>query len=148
MKHFIVQELVPKSVYLLRGDRAIEALDPRILIFIEQLRKHLRKPIIINNWFWGGKFQQRGLRTSDSDVYTAFSQHTFGRALDFDVVGMTPKEVHDFIIRNRNEWWCQCITFIETGINWNHVDCRYNEKNDLVLWDVKTKETKYYGRIK
>lgn len=128
---FRTEELVSKSTYKARGEKAIQLLDPRLLETLDQLRTNLGKPITINNWIWGGGFQQRGLRTSDAPEYSKYSQHSYGRAADFDVKGMTPTQVRLHVIQNRHLY--PHISFLECGINWVHIDVR---NGDFRLWHI------------
>jgi hypothetical protein len=146
MRNFKTQELVPQAIYNQRKDMAIQLMDSRIIRFIDTLRDKLGKPIVINDWCFGGKNHQRGLRTESSTYYKRFSQHTYGRALDFNVVGMDSDDVRQYILEHRNEDWCKDIMFMETGISWVHVDCRYTPNNEIILWDLLTGRTTVYGR--
>lgn len=145
LNHFKAYELVPRKVYEDRGEKAIQLMDRELLVFIDKLRETLDRSITINNWKWGGPFQYRGLRTPDSDVYSQYSQHSFGKALDFDVKGMTAKQVRQWIIDNRHLDWVKPIGFIEDGVNWVHVDTRPTDNFSLVVWHVKTGETEVYS---
>ncbi|MGF1788738.1 D-Ala-D-Ala carboxypeptidase family metallohydrolase [Photobacterium swingsii] len=132
LQHFKPQELVSKSTYNARGSKSIELMDERILITLDQLRINLGRPITVNNWIWNGQFQQRGLRTQEAKEYSKYSQHTFGRAVDFDVKGMSASEVRAHILTNINLY--PFISFVEVGINWVHVDVR---NCDLTCWHPK-----------
>ncbi len=146
MKHFKVQELVSESVYNVRGERSIQLIDNRITTFLDELREALQASITCNDWLWGGKYSWRGLRTSDSEDFSQYSQHTFGRAIDFKVKGMSAEEVRQWIIKNRNLWWVKPISFIEGEVSWVHVDVRNLGSDDIWLWGKKSKETTVYKR--
>ena len=146
LNNFAVHELVPKDVYKDRGEKAIQLMDRELLTFIDKLRTHLGRSITVNNWQWGGPFQYRGLRDANSDVYSKYSQHSFGKALDFDVDGMTAEEVRQWIIDNRLLSWVRPITFIEDGVSWVHVDTRPTHNDSLVSWHVKTGKAEVYER--
>jgi hypothetical protein len=128
MKHFKTHELVSKKIYESMTEEEIFALfDPNLLIFIDMLRDDLGKAITINNWFTGGQFSQRGYR-DDNKVGATRSPHKINkslgmkvcRALDFDVKGMTPKAVRDYINSNREKY--SMIRRMESDVNWVHVD--------------------------
>ena len=146
LEHFKACELVPASVYKDRGERSLQLMDKELLVFIDRLREELGRRITINNWYWGGAFSQRGLRTPDSDVYSRYSQHTYGKAIDFDVEGMDAGQVRQWIIDNRHLEWVRPISFIEDGVNWVHVDTRPIDNDQLWVWHVKTNKTKVYER--
>jgi len=68
--------------------------------------------MIINDWHKGGKYQWRGLRTTDSPEYSPTSQHSFGRGFD-----LHPKDIDVVKIR-------QDIMAGKHRVSWLHVDCR------------------------
>ena len=93
----------------------------RVLKGLDMLREDLG-PVTVNNWYWAGKFQNRGLRTSKYyKGRVSYSQHTFGRAFDFDVKGMSAEQVRIHIRANHSKYG---ITAIENGVNWVHADWR------------------------
>ncbi|MCP4985586.1 MAG: hypothetical protein GY928_05785 [Colwellia sp.] len=146
MKYFSIRELVPECVYRTRGEASTQLIDNRLMTFIDNLREALGRPITCNNWHVGGKYQWRGLRNPDSAWYSEFSQHTFGRGLDFTVKGMTANEVREWIIENRELDWVRCITFLESEISWVHIDLRAGTDGDLWEWGLKSKKTTVYKR--
>ena len=126
-KHFKAHEYVPPEVFKKRGDKAFELIDVRILITMDKLREMLGRPITINNYNWGGDRSQSGLRTlrfygSVDKLESSFSQHKYGRAVDFLVKGMNAVDVRKFIVDNKEHF--PYITFMETDISWVHIDCR------------------------
>ena len=104
-KYFKIQEFVSKRVYKKYGEGAWQFICPRLLHTLLIIREGLGKPITINNWHNGGKFSQRGLRSNMGTIfYSKFkkgrmylSAHIMGRAVDFDVKGMTAPEVRDWL---------------------------------------------------
>lgn len=132
-KHFKAYELVPRALYELRGERAIQLLDKELLVAIDYVREKLGK-VTINTWKWGGQFEYRGIRTPECPEYSITSQHPYGKAVDFDVEGMTSDEVNQWLIDNRNAPELKGITFIEMGMNWTHMDTRPTVNDDLVCW--------------
>lgn len=127
-KHFKIYELVGKRVYSKYGESAWKFIDPKLIDNIDWLRDSLNKKITANTWFWGGRFSQRGLRhnlsaitvkkTLKKSIY--LSAHIFGKALDFDVEGMTAKEVRNYIIKHKKELPHPCR--LEDGVSWVHMD--------------------------
>ncbi len=148
MKYFKTQEVVSESTYNTRGERSLQLVDSRIQTFLDNLREALGRPITCNDWLWGGKFQWRGLRTSESEDFSQWSQHTFGRAIDFTVKGMTAQEVRDWIIQNRDLWWVKPITFLEEGkfVTWVHCDTRAGTNGNLWVWNIDNGKTKVFKR--
>lgn len=161
LNNFKVQELVPKSVYDIHGDDAIFMMDKSLLDFIDNFKADLEAKfggkisIVANDWLWDGIFQYRGLRTISfynglSNFNRSRSQHKYGRALDFDVYcdgkRILPSLIVNLIVEKFKEPLYDKITFIETGVNWVHIDTRANEYGDLVLWNAKTGTTRLIDR--
>ncbi len=129
-KYFIIQEFVSPAVYKKYGETAWQFLDPRLLKFMDWIREQLEKSITINNWCFGGKLTQRGLRENISEIVKTktnnnslyLSAHVLGQAADFDVKGMTAGKVRSWLIGHQEE-----LPFpirIESMVSWNHLDVR------------------------
>jgi hypothetical protein len=125
-KHFKIYELVPQHVYEDRGEKAWALLDDRALIFADYLREQFGSATI-NDWWWLGKNQWRGVRTSGSPYYRPYSQHSFGRALDIIFKGTSAENVRTWLKENVTEWQVDTgimsIT-LEEGVGWLHIDFR------------------------
>ena len=129
-KHFHIWELVSEKVYKKYGETAWSFFDPRLLGFIDWLRDGLKRPITINNWDWGGEFEERGLRSNlDSIPYSYtedgvlyMSAHCTGQAVDFDVKGMGAEEVRKWL--RLNKYRTPYNIRIEKNVNWVHLDVR------------------------
>ena len=162
LKNFKPHELVGPISYAIHADKAIEEIDVNLLTFIDELHGYIsslnpgkKVSIVINDWKWGGQFSNRGLRLVDyygtvEKYNKSRSQHKYGRALDFDVYiagELQPAQnIRSLIISIRAFTWARCISFIEDGVNWVHVDVRATENNMLVLWHMKTHKTTMYER--
>ena len=120
-EHFSIKELVPKHVYEARGDKAWELLDSRALAMLDKLRDKFGV-ITVNNWHLGGDRNWSGLRTPDSPFYSAYSQHTFGRAFDCLFTSTTAEEVRQYILHHQSEF--EFICSMELGTSWLHFDVR------------------------
>lgn len=128
-EYFKIHELVPKAVYSELGEKAWRLFDERILKLIDTLRDS-HGPAYVNNWFWGGDKQWRGIRYPESPVYSPYSQHTFGRAIDVVFKQVTAEKARQDI-RNHIDYYlsasgAESIT-IEIGVSWLHVDVRNND---------------------
>jgi len=127
IKHFKVNELVPKEIYAMYGDGAVQFLDIKAVRVIEFLRKDLGKPVYVNNWDSGGLRQESGYRVPNTKTGGKLSQHKFGRAFDVRVEGMTPQEVYDYILANESKYLAAgltCMENIKFTPTWNHLDTR------------------------
>jgi hypothetical protein len=121
--HVIPQEVVPPEIYSIYGDRSWQFMDARILWTIDSIRDYFGRAIKINNWHTKGSFRYRGFRPPNY-VGVILSQHRFGRAVDFDIDGMSAHEVRDVILSDKKLDFKMYITAIELGVNWVHIDCR------------------------
>lgn len=119
MNYFKPDELVDSETYRRFGDSSIRFIDERLIISLNSIRAFFNAPIIVNN----KKFQWRGLRTPSSPVYSTYSQHSFGRAADFNMIGYDPEEIRNHIIKNPGY-----IRGIEMDVNWVHIDIRNTPK--------------------
>ena len=135
-KHFRAEELVPPSIYHRRGAAALELIDVRVLVTLDQLRDKFG-PCTVNNWSFGGPFTQRGLRTSASEHYSPTSQHTFGRAMDCSFRNATAAEVRAYVLEHPSRF--PHITFIEDDVSWFHFDCRNGPR--ITVWSPITKRS-------
>jgi len=119
-KHFKLQELVPANIYTTFGETAWQFMDSRILMNLDFIRNTLGLAVNVN----GNKFNYRGF--DDGGYRTNQSQHLFGRAIDFDVVGMTAEQVREWLRLNYrllpepNIW-------VEDDVTWVHMDVRYSD---------------------
>jgi hypothetical protein len=136
-KHFKIEELVSLPVFTDMGQSAFSLFDTRILITIDNIREYFGVPVIVNDWSTGGKFSLRGFRNDTDSVGAKYSQHRYGRAIDFDVKDMSADSVRKTILDNQNDERFQFINAMETGIDWVHIDCRnvYNAENGIVLFN-------------
>jgi len=118
---FSLQELVPKSVYEARGERAWELLDDRLLITLDELRRAFGS-ITVNTWHKGGNRYWSGLRTEESPYGTEFSQHRFGRAADCLFNHSDINDVRNAILEAPELF--PLINSVELDTSWLHFDVR------------------------
>jgi len=147
-KYFKIQEFVSKKVYSKYGEGAWQFMCPRLLHTMLIVRKELNKPITINTWANGGKFSQRGLRSNLSSIFMSkfkkgrmyLSAHVMGKAVDFDVKGMTAEDVRMWIKKNEKLFPYKIrLEHIMNGkpVNWVHIDVLWNKKNNhIYLFNV------------
>ena len=122
-KSFIIEELVPRSVYNLRGDSSWELIDERLIETIDIIKERFPKGrLTINNWKWNGPRQWSGLRTKDSAEYSPTSQHSLGKAIDAVFSEYSAEEIREDIIKNPEIY--KHITGIEHSVSWLHIDVR------------------------
>lgn len=134
-KYFKPYELVSRDIYRKFGNRSLEFLDTRLLWTIDNIREKFGK-VVVNDWYWGGKFQYRGYRENECTVGAKESQHRHGRALDFhlvDGVKYPPYLFRKLIINNPQWKEFKFITGVEDfqNMNWIHIDVRnWDRKNN------------------
>lgn len=142
-KYFKIEELVSKEVLAHYGEsRCWGFLDINLLKALDRLRANLGRAITVNNWFWGGPFSQRGLRANLDPICSSKtikgswynSQHSMGRGVDFDVKGMSAKEVRAYLVEHQSEY--PEITYVEDDVSWVHMDTRNSIYEGLHLFKV------------
>lgn len=128
LKHFDACELLCPHVCRRFGADGLRFVDFTILDNIEWLRGALGRKIYVNNWHKGGKYSQRGLRCNCCGLVADktragapyLSAHVLGKAVDFDVEGMTAEDVRAFITARAAEIPHACR--LEAGGSWVHMD--------------------------
>jgi len=140
---FKIEELVSKEVHKKYGEAAWRFMCPRLLHTMLVVRRGLNRSITVNNWHRGGSSQQRGLRENTCDMVSKktksnrlyLSAHTFGRALDFDVKGMTAVEVREWLVENEKTLPYKIRLENKMKgkpISWVHLDMIWEAKNPKV----------------
>ena len=131
--YFRIEELVPKHVYELLGDKAWDLIDNDLITTIDQLKYRYNKgSMIINNWLWDGGRQWSGLRTIDSPYYSKTSQHTLGKAIDCVFSHYKVEDVRYDIISNIHLF--PALKGIEMDVSWLHIDVR--DRETLLQFDA------------
>lgn len=129
MTEFEAHELVCPHVYRRDGESAMRFIDPRIRDWLAWFRKHIGKPVYINNYHWGGDKSQRGYRcnlcslvaekTEQKILYA--SAHTRFQAVDFNVKDLSSDDVRQWISRHQDEMPVN-IRIENNTQGWVHVD--------------------------
>ena len=138
LKYFAIHEVVGSRTAERYGNRALRFFDFRLLETMVKIREALDVPIAVNNWDSNGRFSQRGLRTNIQPLVKGktdrnklyISAHILGKALDFDVKGMTAQEVRDWLVANSHILPYKIR--LEDGVNWVHLDVVWEDKNPKV----------------
>ena len=131
MKYFVEQEFIPKETWNYfaakygSGILGMRYIDARIPVFMDWLRETLGKSITINTWHLPSPpevFDGRCLRLPDDPVYKQYSEHAYGRAVDFDVADMAAEDVRQAILNKYAAGFLGLgATTMEKGTNWVHV---------------------------
>jgi hypothetical protein len=135
-KYFAIWELVPPEIYDDMKDSAFILFDDRLLRAADCIRERFDKPMTVNNWKLGGPYQQRGFRTTQIGI-AKHSPHRYGRAIDFDISGLTADMVRKEILANQQHDDMVLISGMEMGTSWIHVDVanRYST-NGIVTFNA------------
>ena len=142
-KYFKIQEFVNKKTYDKYGETAWQFMCPRLLHTMLIIREGIGRPITINTWYKGGRFSQRGLRTNIGQIVIKMvrrmklylSPHIMGRAVDFDVKGMTAEQVRIWIRTNQRLFPCKIrLEHKMKGkfISWVHIDVFWKKTNSKI----------------
>ena len=136
-KFFKVCELVPRSIYLYHGDKlSWNFVSKRAFEGLYAFRRYIGHPMIINNYHAGGDRFWSGFRTPDSPYYSITSQHSRAEAYDIISPTITPEELQDFVKKNYKRFG---IGGLEVGVNWLHIDTRYNLDGSLTIFKKRVK---------
>ncbi len=119
---FRIEELVDLQSFTEWGEGCWNFFPQESLDMIHGIRTYFDRPITINNWLWGGPFQERGYRGPSSSIGALKSYHKRGMAFDFDVKDMTAEEVRREIIDNQENEHLRLIQRMERAVTWCHVD--------------------------
>ena len=145
--HFYLDEFINFYTYFSEADNGLRFIKQKTIDIAEFVRDYFGKGVTINNW-WGwylqtgghdypnkpaGIYDMRGYRPKDDPyqmIYGAkvpgakFSMHRSGDAIDFNVSGLTTKEVYEAIQVEQK--------FFDAGIRrmeniaftagWTHID--------------------------
>lgn len=123
---FRIEELVSKTVFDKRGEKAWELINPLLIETIDTIKSRFPEgSMSINTWLWNGNRNESGLRTADSSYYSPTSQHSLGNAVDSIFSKYTAEEVRQDIINNPDIY--PHVKGIELEISWLHVDVRNRE---------------------
>jgi len=133
-EHFYLQEFLPEEVFDYFKNDGIWLLDRKIIDLAQLIRERAKRPITINNWMDDGKFQERGFRSYNSNVGVRFSQHRFGRAIDFSATNLL--QIYTDITKNFSEYKKAGLTTVENignTLKWIHCDTRYTGLESLLI---------------
>lgn len=128
--YFVIQELVSPVVFNTFGDFAWSFFDEKYLQDLDLIREVSGSPIIINDWLWGGKFTQSGLRTNIDPIVVAkkrpyCSGHVLAKGFDLKDGNGNNRELYERVWRLMLQGRLKGFTrleHIQHTPSWVHVD--------------------------
>jgi hypothetical protein len=131
--HFTIKELTYSDTAIRLGidnsptDQVLINLQNVCQFILEPVRNHFDKPITITSGY-------RSPELCKAIGSSATSQHTFGQAVDFEILGIPNKEVSDWIVNHLD--YDQCILEFwkaeEPNSGWVH--CSYKPSGNRKMY--------------
>jgi len=135
--HFYYHEFFSRGIWQSKNEIQLRKLvDERLIVIMEKIRISLNEPVYINNWKWNGNSQYRGFRPQ-SHSSVRYSQHKFGRGIDFHVRNLTADEVRQYILNHEQEYMDLGVTRMEDGRDaptWVHLDLAWTGQGSIVMF--------------
>jgi hypothetical protein len=138
--YFRVQELVDKATYDQHGDGAIQLFPAEALRMLFVFRRMIDRPVTINNWHIGGRFNLSGFRPEGCMIGAKFSQHKRAMAFDVKVKNLTPRDGMLFVRQNATvlyEAGLRRVEDIRFTPTWFHIDCKPHEEKCIQVVDTQ-----------
>jgi hypothetical protein len=142
-KWFKLHELISPAIYAHFGVFAWRFLDEGMKKDADLLRELWGKPLIINNYFWGGSYKESGLRCNTDLIVRSkktpyLSAHVLGRAFDIKPENIKDvPELYKCIQLNYHKF--QAISRMENikyAISWVHIDNLGERKNCIEIFNI------------
>lgn len=134
-KNYELFELVPPVIFKERGERAWELLDSKALVTMQTFRETFGRTVV-NDWYWGGRLKESGLRDYYTLTGAKLSQHKFGRAFDLHPREVTIEEAYEYILKNPEKFpYLTTLEDIKYTPGWLHMDNRNHTQEGI--WIVK-----------
>lgn len=139
-KNFDLREFVPQSLWNDKGQSSLWYVNP-VIIGLAQFNKDFfsdyfdaEVSVIINDWLWGGSYQESGYRYPASETGSPLSFHRGGLCSAFDGKyrytktrkTISPDLIRAIILDNEAEFMKHGLTRLESSKyapTWVHQDC-------------------------
>jgi len=135
-KNFYLDEFVPKEIHDQFGASSLWFVRKDLIGLAQFYRDYFQRPIMINNWWNNGPYNERGFRAPWSNVGGKLSQHKLCGAFDCSVGGMSPNEVRSSILADPKTFLGKGLTTIEHedySPTWVHSDMRYTNMEQILI---------------
>ena len=131
--NFVVAEFVPLEIYNQYFDNSIWFFNYKLPIIAQFIRDRYNKKVIVNDSFYGGKYNYSCFRVPPSKEYKPTSQHALGNAID--IKGVDPTQLRKDITDNYEKIWKPLgVTTIESNTStWTHIDLRNTNSDKLLI---------------
>lgn len=138
-KNFCTEEFLSEMMHddlIARGLNPQKYVNKDLVMFCEWLKSKCNNAdVIVNDWKWGGRYTDSGLRTCDMTQYATYSQHRYMKAVDVKVDGYSVSEIRQLVVDNfiylKKIYGITTIEKIDKTPTWNHIDTRWTGSNYL-----------------
>lgn len=140
--NFVIQEFVSPQIFRSRGLQSIQHTTPFQLNFAHRLRVISGTSVQINNYHAGGPRVASGTRDRGQlpPGGGTLSMHYLALALDVQLSGISPQQVHEMLNDNFHLFWEIGLTTLESlaytakggRIGWTHGDGRTYDSPTMI----------------
>ena len=145
--YFDITELVCKDVFERDGEKSWRYFRPVLIDFLDWIRAEWERPVYVNNWKWGGAYDERGLRCNlcplvknKDRLYV--SAHILGAGVDFNIEGASAHEIRAWLNDNICNFFSKFKKYaprirIESGVfapSWVHVDFYEHNEPEIIQY--------------
>lgn len=131
--NFDLVEFVPKDLYDVGEDYAIRFVDMRCVALAQYLKDLYKTKVTINDWAWGGTYNDSGFRTQRSKYWTPLSPHSRGLSIDVKIEKYDAETIRKNIRNNYADYKKLGLTIIEKDTpTWVHLSVETTGKDFLV----------------
>lgn len=140
-KNFDLREFVPKSLWVEKGKACLWYVSPTVISLAQFYKDWFSDyfeetvTVTVNDWLWGGEFQNRGWRYPDTEIGSQLSFHKGGLCTAFDCEirrkesgkELNPTRIHTIILKHEKEFMKAGLTTLESkkyAPGWTHSDHR------------------------
>lgn len=137
-KNFNIVEFIPQEIYTRYGDSAIRFINKDLIKIAQFIRDRFNNTVVINDWYYGGVYNESGFRTPDSNTGANLSAHKRGMAIDIKIEGYSSEYIRQDIIQNYDVYREYGVTAIELDtVGWVHISVENFNKDELELIPIK-----------